>query len=743
MKKILVVLVISFSLLMTSSVFVGGEENEHAQVSISYLFGTPELEKISIGDIVYDKLTLEDAPCFGNPGEPCLPIKGAFILLPQDSKVVNIFVETGKQTRLGEGFNIIPAGEPVPISKIHLARDPVPDETIYGSTSMFPGEFYSKSGVYSFRGYDILVLSLYPVQYVPLTGELLYYPSLTVKVETAGGNVGNPLFRGLSKDKTEVLNKVDNPVEINTYSNKIVSLDANEQYDLLILTTDEFKDDFQPLKDAHDNNGLATVIKTLSDINLIPDLVTPEDIRDFVREEYLNHGIEYLLIGGDADVVHDKPLYVWGFDEDIQSRLYQTILPVDNYYGCLDGTYNYDNDELWGERTDGENGEDVDLIAEVFVGRACVDNVFDVDNFVKKTIDYINTNYDDPYFKKVLMAGEYLGDHGIASYGGNHLDLLIDVSNQYDYTTDGIPSDKYEIETLYDRDLSEGWSREDLKALINDDVHILNHDGHSYYGYNMRMSNNDVYDFTNKKFFFGYSSGCMAGGFDDPDGYDCFAEYMTVKTDNGAFAGLWNARYGWFWSQRLDGDGTRFAREFWDAVFGENIPVIGKANQDSKEDNLNLLDRSCMRWTYYQLNLFGDPSLAFHVGNPPDKPSRPEGPSSGEPGGSLTYLTSISEPDGEHIYYLFNWGDGSDTGWIGPKNSDETCEASHSWASEGTYKIKVKAKDINGMESGWSDPLSVNIPKNRNKMLFHYPFILKLLEYYSRNFPMIRNILGL
>ena len=92
MKKILAILVISFSLLSTSSVFVGGEENEDEKISVSYSFENPKLEKISIGDIVYDKLTLEDAPCFGNPGEPCLPIKGAFILLPQESKVVNIFV---------------------------------------------------------------------------------------------------------------------------------------------------------------------------------------------------------------------------------------------------------------------------------------------------------------------------------------------------------------------------------------------------------------------------------------------------------------------------------------------------------------------------------------------------------------------------------------------------------------------------------------------------------------------------
>ncbi|MCJ2534022.1 MAG: C25 family cysteine peptidase, partial [Candidatus Thermoplasmatota archaeon] len=72
-----------------------------------------------------------------------------------------------------------------------------------------------------------------------------------------------------------------------------------------------------------------------------------------------------------------------------------------------------------------------------------------------------------------------------------------------------------------------------------------------------------------------------------------------------------NARYGWFWSYSTDGDSQRFNREFWDAVFDEDMPEIGRANQDSKEDNLHIIGRSCIRWCYYQLNLFGDPSLAF------------------------------------------------------------------------------------------------------------------------------------
>ena len=117
----------------------------------------------------------------------------------------------------------------------------------------------------------------------------------------------------------------------------------------------------------------------------------------------------------------------------------------------------------------------------------------------------------------------------------------------------------------------------------------------------------------------------MAGGFDDPGGYDCIAEYFTTKSAEGAFAGIWNARSGFLWTFRLDGDSHRYNREFFDAVYGEKIYNIAKANQDSKEDNLHLINRSCMRIVYFETNLFGDPSISFHISYPPNKPEAPTG----------------------------------------------------------------------------------------------------------------------
>ncbi|MFH0772680.1 MAG: hypothetical protein V1933_08710 [Candidatus Omnitrophota bacterium] len=40
-------------------------------------------------------------------------------------------------------------------------------------------------------------------------------------------------------------------------------------------------------------------------------------------------------------------------------------------------------------------------------------------------------------------------------------------------------------------------------------------------------------------------------------------------------------------------------------------------NQDSKEDNIPYLDYSANRWTYFDLNLLGDPALSIRLSNAP------------------------------------------------------------------------------------------------------------------------------
>ena len=98
---------------------------------------------------------------------------------------------------------------------------------------------------------------------------------------------------------------------------------------------------------------------------------------------------------------------------------------------------------------------------------------------------------------------------------------------------------------------------------------------------------------------------------------------------------------------------------------------------------------------------------------PPNKPNKPSGPTSGKAGTSYTYSTSTTDPDGDQVYYWFDWGDGTNSGWLGPYNSGQTVSASHTWSEKGSYNIKVKAKDTNDAESDWSDPLPITMPKSK------------------------------
>jgi hypothetical protein len=111
-------------------------------------------------------------------------------------------------------------------------------------------------------------------------------------------------------------------------------------------------------------------------------------------------------------------------------------------------------------------------------------------------------------------------------------------------------------------------------------------------------------------------------------------------------------------------------------------------------------------WSSY----WGHPNLttgAVTSSYPPETPATPTGLAEGPPGAESDFSSSTTDPEGESIFYLFDWGDDTDSDWLGPYNSGETCTASKSWVDAGAYDVRVKAKDVYDRESGWSEALSV------------------------------------
>ncbi len=131
-------------------------------------------------------------------------------------------------------------------------------------------------------------------------------------------------------------------------------------------------------------------------------------------------------------------------------------------------------------------------------------------------------------------------------------------------------------------------------------------------------------------------------------------------------------------------------------------------------------------------------SGARSVNGPPELPTLPVGPSSGLPIKSYTYTTSATDQDpsvslkvsttwlgsatvkadveviigyqpSDQIKYLWDWGDGQTSGWLGPFASGAVATGSHAWSQIGSYSIKVKAKDEHNAETDWSPVTSIEI----------------------------------
>jgi hypothetical protein len=171
-------------------------------------------------------------------------------------------------------------------------------------------------------------------------------------------------------------------------------------------------------------------------------------------------------------------------------------------------------------------------------------------------------------------------------------------------------------------------------------------------------------------------------------------------------------------------------------------------------------DYNCPVWNYYPNNPYkgGDAWIAFSpefnwvlldfpptdpetdcmfktygLDDPPNKPTI-NGTTAGKIGTEYNYTFATTDPEAHDIYYYINWGDNTNSGWIGPYSSGQQVTLAHSWDKSRKYVIKAKANDTYGAESPWGT-LEITIP--RNKAVTSNMLLLRLLE----RFPLIQKLL--
>jgi pyrrolidone-carboxylate peptidase len=124
---------------------------------------------------------------------------------------------------------------------------------------------------------------------------------------------------------------------------------------------------------------------------------------------------------------------------------------------------------------------------------------------------------------------------------------------------------------------------------------------------------------------------------------------------------------------------------------------------------------------------------------PPNTPTI-TGETNGKTQTSYDYAIQTTDPEQDKVQYFIDWGDNTNSGWIGPYTSGQTVSVPHSWDSDGTFNVKVKAKDsLTGKESDWAT-LTVKMPYLYDKPI--QQFLNLLFERFPNAFPLLRQLIG-
>jgi hypothetical protein len=457
-------------------------------------------------------------------------------------------------------------------------------------------------------------------------------------------------------------------------------------------------------------------------------------IREFCKDAYQDWGTEYILIGGDDEWIaarHMKTNYEGNIDSDI-------------YWSNLDLSFNSDQDNYWGE--EGDTG--FDLYAEIFIGRLTCDEPQDVSNWMTKSFYYADSH-----------EMEYL--NGVGFYGGNtgwncQGDDFMDYSAvkgtddylgpipgssgpyptwlgfQYGYETWNLvnPSNPFNISERWTAEPpNPGWQGGSESQAINGLKNCINNNafalmsGIAHANADMSL---DVYsssweaDYHNTKPFFLHDYGCHCGDMDASA--DGVLHSMLFHSDTElAYAVVYNTCYGWGNFDTTNSSSAVQAKTFWDYFLDVANNSVTSSNWQFAKAHAYSKDilAPTINWDYSSGTwrailqgclYFGDPAQLMKSPNEvPIRPDSPSGPDQGVTGYEYSFSSTTTDPEGEDIYFMFDWGDNSTSGWIGPFASGGSAQANHIWSTPDIYNVCVKAKDINGGESQWSEPLLLDV----------------------------------
>ncbi|OQA90981.1 MAG: Gingipain R1 precursor [Bacteroidetes bacterium ADurb.Bin234] len=375
-------------------------------------------------------------------------------LIPIDKKVESITIDSVSIQQLAGTYAIYPVQTPVPtsISLSSVSFDD-PDTAIYNHSTPYPAIRYEIINDGYPMGYHVITLTFYPLEYIPSDSILNLYSEIyfTLHYVDNPDDILLPIMQSkfahdIAKDyiKSLVLNSNDiytvsgGSLEVMDNGAPVSNLKSMNPStlihipDYIIITCDSLKASFQRLADWKTQKGIYTIVVAVEDIySNYQGYDNAEKIRNYLKDVYVNYGSSFILIGGDVDNVPTR-----------FSPFRAGIFETDFYYATVQGNWNANGNDVFGESDDYYNRNFV-----FYVGRAPIHTNIEVNVFIDKTISYEKLN-NTPNKNYVQNLSFWAGDG--AKISGDSPEAILRLNTIDSSTNACLDPEQYFILKLYD-----------------------------------------------------------------------------------------------------------------------------------------------------------------------------------------------------------------------------------------------------------------------------------------------------
>lgn len=532
----------------------------------------------------YDLIQLANSVFVPRPGHPSLPELPLTLVIPAGALVTKVSVEPLAIIELGN-YRIMPSQPAHPISKppTHNFTPPIP--AIYRTDKPFPGTYCRDFTTGLASGFQLVSISLCPLQYHPASGRLSLASKLLVTISYDDNVSSTTVLTPSQRDRAlnSLVPLVANPRDLNHFAPQTLECDLPE-INYLIITNNALAPHWQEFADYRSARGLRTEIRTVEWAQRsYPGRDVQECVRNLIIDYYQHRGLSYVLLAGDNAQVRCRKIRLNVEDE-------QGDIPTDLYYGALDYSWDSNNNNIFGEMADS-----IDLYADVLVGRASVDNVRQIENFIRKVAIYENRPAPDYHRRSLLPSGWLWRSIG---YHGSFLN---------DSIADLTPAPWVDRKLVNPRNSAVVAESLDHGFVIFDPAGHGNASGvYDEDGTPIYLASNAASQRNYRRYAIMTSLACDPGDFETED---CCAEAALNCDTAGCIGVMMNSRYGWGTPPSM-GPSEKLCVRFWDYYLVRNHTVLGAAHNRSREVYAGQARTSSLwRWCVTEFNLFGDPAL--------------------------------------------------------------------------------------------------------------------------------------